>query len=118
MAQNDMEVIMYKILSYLYECMKAGKRPRPEDFCYDCGMFRISEMYWNQIMAELIEQGFIRGFVQFTSKDGITVQTTAEAGITYKGREFLRDNSTMQKVRQLLGNAFSITLNGIISAMV
>ena len=27
MAQNDMEVIMYKILRYLYECMKTGKRP-------------------------------------------------------------------------------------------
>ncbi len=25
MAQNDMEVIMYKILKYLYECMKTGK---------------------------------------------------------------------------------------------
>lgn len=24
MAQNDMEIIVYKILSYLYECMKAA----------------------------------------------------------------------------------------------
>lgn len=27
MAQNDMEVIMYEILKYLYECMKTGKIP-------------------------------------------------------------------------------------------
>jgi hypothetical protein len=25
MAQNNMEVIIYKILRYLYECMKTGK---------------------------------------------------------------------------------------------
>ena len=27
MAQNDMEVIMYKILRYLYECMKQDIAP-------------------------------------------------------------------------------------------
>ena len=27
MAKNDMEVIAYKILSYLYECMKSGATP-------------------------------------------------------------------------------------------
>ena len=31
MAYNDMEVIAYKILSYLYECMKYGVTPRPKD---------------------------------------------------------------------------------------
>lgn len=117
MAQNDMEVIMYKILSYLYECMKAGKRPRLEDFCCNCNMFCVPKGYWNQIMAELIEHGFIHGFIKFTSKDGITVQMTAEAGITYKGREFLRDNSGMQKARQLLGAAFPVVLDGIITAL-
>jgi len=36
MAQNDMEIIVYKILSYLYECMKAGKHPRLEDMGSTC----------------------------------------------------------------------------------
>ena len=53
MAQNDMEVIMYKILSYLYECMKAGKRPRMEDMCCSCQMFQIPLSYWGTIMEEL-----------------------------------------------------------------
>lgn len=70
MAQNDMEVIMYKILCYLYECMKAGKRSSMEDFCYNCSMFCIPQGYWDQIMKELIEQGFIRGFMAFAAKDG------------------------------------------------
>ena len=31
MAKNDMKVIMYKILRYLYECMKTGKTPSLAD---------------------------------------------------------------------------------------
>ena len=31
MAQNDMEVIMYKILRYLYECMKTFTRGGKQD---------------------------------------------------------------------------------------
>ena len=40
MAQNAMEVIMYKILKYLYECMKADVPPRMEDINCTCQMFR------------------------------------------------------------------------------
>ena len=32
MAKDDMEVIMYKILKYLYECMKKDISPQLEDF--------------------------------------------------------------------------------------
>ena len=28
MASNDMQVLMYKILKYLYECMKLGKEAK------------------------------------------------------------------------------------------
>ena len=35
MASNDMQVLMYKILKYLYECMKLGKEARLEDFSYN-----------------------------------------------------------------------------------
>lgn len=31
MANDDINVVIYKILRYLYECKKAGKRPRQED---------------------------------------------------------------------------------------
>ena len=62
MAQNDMEIIVYKILSYLYECMKSGKHPRMEDMGCVCQMFRIPQEYWNQVMEELIDCGYVKGF--------------------------------------------------------
>lgn len=44
-AKNDMEVIMYKILRYLYECMKAGKTPDLANIMWNCKMFDIPKAY-------------------------------------------------------------------------
>ena len=52
MAKNDYFVIVYKILSYLYECMKAGKEPAQEDIACDSQLFHISQRYWNHIKME------------------------------------------------------------------
>ena len=52
MAKNDYFVFVYKILSYLYECMKAGKEPAQEDIACDSQLFHISQRYWNHIKME------------------------------------------------------------------
>ena len=117
MSYDDIEVVMYKILKYLYECMKAGKRPRSEDMCYDCQMFTINEKYWYQIMNELIDNGYIRGFIKIITKDGDIIQMMDNAGITLKGRDYLRDNSAMKAAKDVVGKAFEIVLDGIIKAL-
>lgn len=53
MAKNDMEVIMYKILRYLYECMKTGKTPDLADIMWNCKMFDIPKAYWLSICADI-----------------------------------------------------------------
>ncbi len=118
MAQNDMEVIMYKILSYMYECMKAGKRPRMEDICHSCQMFQIPRPYWEQIMCELISRGLIRGFLVKRTKDIMLIQMMDNPGITFEGRQFLVENSGMKRAADFLGNAFSVLLDGIIAAII
>ena len=35
MAQDDMFVVMYKILAYLYSCMKSGEEPRMSMLAHD-----------------------------------------------------------------------------------
>lgn len=49
MAKNDMEVIMYKILRYLYECMKLGVEPELEQFAWNSKLFDIPQSYWCKI---------------------------------------------------------------------
>lgn len=115
MAKDDMEIIIYKILCYLYECMKAGVRPRAEDMGWDCQMFTIPQPYWDRIMKELIANGFVDGFTRTVTKSGVHMQMNEDAGITFKGREFLRENSGMKAAKSYLGKAFVILLEGITS---
>lgn len=112
MAQNDMEVIMYKILSYMYECMKAGARPRMEDICYTCQMFQIPKPYWEQIMKELITRGLLSGFLMRQTKDGLIICMADNPAITYEGRQFLVENSGMKRAASFLGNAFGYIKGG------
>lgn len=53
MAKNDMEVIMYKILRYLYECIKTGKPPELTDIMWNCKMFDIPKAYRLAICADI-----------------------------------------------------------------
>ncbi|MDD3747730.1 MAG: YjcQ family protein [Anaerostipes sp.] len=117
MAKNDMEVIMYKILRYMYECMKVGKRLELLDMCYKCKMFEIPELYWNQIILELIEAGYVRGFLKGDTKDGLTITMLDSAAITLEGVRFLEENSRMVKSRQFLGKGFEVALDTILKAL-
>lgn len=88
MAKDDMRVIMYKI---------------PEE-------------YWKQIIAELSEAGYVKGFIYTMTKDGLAVTMTDSASITLAGVELLEENGSMAKVRQFLGSAFEIVLETILKA--
>ena len=61
MASDDMHVVMYKILKYLYECLKKGVEPNMEMF--DADALGVNERYWTVIMQELMERGYVAGFV-------------------------------------------------------
>lgn len=118
MAIDDMRVIMYKILRYLYDCNKNGRTPRFEDMCHHCKLFRVQHDYWAQIVMELMDLGYIKGFSRIATKDGINIQMQDGARISLAGVEYLEENSTMQKVKDFLGEAFEILLSSVISALV
>ena len=118
MTYNDMEVIMYKILKYLYECMKAGVRPREEDFCAGSKLIGdIPGSYWDQVMLDLQENRLVQGVMKRMTKDGILVSVSDSISITFQGRMFLKDNSGMRDARDFLGRAFEVVLESIIRAI-
>jgi hypothetical protein len=41
MAHDDMGVVMYKLLAYVYDCMKKGKRPSLDTMAHSGGMLEI-----------------------------------------------------------------------------
>lgn len=119
MAKDDYMVIVYKILSYLYECLKAGKSPDPADYCWNCDMFQIPQAYWESIMEELINNGYIKGaaVIRPIVRSGPAIKTGAQIAITLASADYLENNSTMSKARAFLGSSFQSVLSGIVGAL-
>lgn len=118
MAKDDIEVIMYKILEYLYTCMKFDREPDISEYGWSSKLMDISKGYWCRIIEILATEGFIIGFSIKHTKSGILIQEDPPIGITLRGRDYLRDNSTMQKVREMCGKAIEVVLSGIVGTVV
>lgn len=114
MAKDDMEVIMYKILRYLYECMKRDVEPDLQNYGWHSKLFDIPQQYWCKVIRTLTDKKLVRGFSVLTSKDGVQIQTEPPIEITYEGVGFLKENSGMQKAKEACGETFEVLLSAII----
>ena len=103
MAKDDYFVLAFRLLSYLYACLKEGKRPDMEYLSYDTRHFPIGEEYWNYLLVNLHKESFITG-VSIVSSLGQVEQAkiTRHLQITPKGIEYLAENSMMQKAKAAL----------------
>lgn len=104
MARDDMHVIMYTILKYLYECLKAGTDPDPLKFSAEA--LCINERYWTAIVADLANRGYIRGVMVVHKPSGDVVQVV-NPSVTIEGVEFMMENSMMQKALDFVKEAKS-----------
>ncbi len=116
MAQNDMEVLIYKILRYLYECLKTGHQADLADVSPNCKLFQIPCEYWFVIMKEIHDGGYVDGLIIVDTKTFHEVkQIDGKLRITEKGREYLCENSVMKKVAEALkGTSFFSLLGSIV----
>lgn len=117
MAKNDMEVIQYKILAYLYESLKAGHATALEEVAWKCKLFDITREYWLVIMKTLIDAGYVSGLKYVEAKDMESVLEVGKFTITGEGRKYIIENSTMQKAKDMLGETFKIVLGGLIGML-
>ncbi|MGI6040975.1 MAG: YjcQ family protein [Candidatus Alectryocaccobium sp.] len=95
MAKDDMHVIIYKLLSYLYECMKKGSAVDVE--LLNNKMFLEVEIpfsYWYKILLELKRLEYIRGISLSNGK----IVTMNKIEITFKGVEYLSSDDFIRKV--------------------
>lgn len=101
MAKDDYFVITYKILSYLYACMKAGETPDLSYLHYDTEDFPVCRAYWNDIFSNLIEEGYIRGVAAASVLGHTTssIKLTEKLKITPAGIAYIQENSTMQRAK-------------------
>lgn len=99
MAQNDMYVVMYKILCYLYDCMKRDIAPDVEEFSHVA--LGIPELYWQDVIHELFRKHYISG-VMLTRKGNGFVVNFNRPRVTMDGVAFMQENTMMAKARDFL----------------
>lgn len=102
MAQDDMYVIAYKILAYIYDCMKRGARPADSMLAHDGDMFRIEYSYWATIIKELVDKGYLNGVLVSKMSDGTLIVQFDDPKVTMEGVDFLKENSRMKKALAFL----------------
>lgn len=103
MAKNDFYIIAFVILCHLYDCLKEGKKADIEHI--DHVYMNIRKSYWDFILNELYENGYIDGVIQYSHKTGKGILLTDDLRITMKGIEYLNSNQLIQKAKEFFVKA-------------
>ena len=98
MSQDDYFVIVYKLLKYLYDCLKRGIRPSSEILNAD--FFGIGADYWEYIIRNLYQDGYVEG-VTIARLCGNPNYPCMQPhfNITPKGIQYIQENSIFEKIR-------------------
>lgn len=103
MAKDDYFSLVYKLLSYLYACLKINRKPNWATIAPNTKDFPIGEEYFAYILSHLLADGYIEGITE-VRKIGSPVQFKETKGIsiTPKGIQYPDENSMMKKAAQLV----------------
>ncbi len=113
MPRDDYFELTYRLLKYLYDCLKAEVRPDWDKMSPHTKAFPIGEEYFAYLIEHLLEDGFIEGLNKVSAigaKRVTFAETRGGIRITPKGIEYLQENGTMKKIANMLGAAGEIAL--------
>ena len=115
MAKDDYFVLVYKLLRYLYRCLKENIPASWEVIAPNTKDFPIGQEYFAYSLSHLLADGYLEGIAE-VKKIGSPLQFKETSGlaITPKGIAYLEENSTMKRVGEFLGPAGEIA-NAVIS---
>ena len=110
MAKDDYDVIVYRVLIYLYACKK--RRIIFEEVTFNEAVRKNVEndLYFYDVLNMMQEEGLIRGlaFAKAWGGDKILLSPISDAEITVTGIHYLQDNDTMKRVGNMLREAVDI----------
>lgn len=109
MSRDDFEVIIFKVLTYLYSCLKAGTSANVDKAREVAGC---NDAYWRAVVEDMLADGLIA----VTALDGWHGKAYLEMRITSKGASYLKENSRMGAVRRFLGRAFDAVIDAAVAA--
>lgn len=108
MARDDYFLMVYRILSYLYRCIRNGKQPDEEYLRPQAKDFPIEYGYWSYIWENMVKDGLVEN-VSIVPVDGAEplVRLQSNTRITPNGIEYLQENSIMKKTAKFIGNVIT-----------
>lgn len=110
MAKDDYQVIVFRILKYLYQQLKKGLPVEAEMLGPESKTCKINEPYWRYIITSMQEEGLIRGLKMGEDPaEGVPLEEhLGNLQITPKGIELLSDSGMAEKVDNLLKGILNI----------
>lgn len=109
MASDDFDVIQFKVLTYLYQCIKDGVNPSPERAQ---AFAKVNPVYWSAVLGDLRDHGYVKA----DSLAFVDGERYSNIRITSEGVEFLRESPKMRRVKEFLDSAFDAVLHVAIEA--
>lgn len=112
MAKDDYHIIVYQILSYLYNCLKKGLKVNEKNLEWNNSKyFDIPHEYWCYIITNMYNEELITG-ITLTKAWGQQyplISDLQNCQITPRGIEYLTDNSFMMKAKNFFKDVKEIT---------
>ncbi len=110
MASNDYHVIVYKLLTYLYECLKRDLDPDRAHIQEILDISGAKSEYADYIIGHMYSDGLIQGvdLVPIQRKKYPGIKYLQDFAITPLGIEYLQSNSMMARAMAFLKDAKDI----------
>ena len=104
MAQDDYDVVVFKILTYLYACLKRKTLFDKEVFRQILNKQKISDEYLTDILRMMTDDSLITGLTFTRAWAGTYILTSeySDMKITSAGIRYLNGNNGMTKVKEVL----------------
>lgn len=102
MAKDDYNVLVFRILTYFYGCLKRATLFDEDIFKKVIGADTIPEGYIVDVLRMMENDGLITGltFIKAWGNEYILISDLKDIYITSKGIEYIQDNKTMKKIKE------------------
>lgn len=112
----DLHTVIYKVLKYADECLKAGVEPSIDEARKLAG---VGNVFFTQVMAESDRKQLLTGLYFPDNIDNREPRVFANhMTITLDGEEYLKENSSMKKVASMMGSAVKTAIDSAVTATV
>lgn len=96
LAKNDYFVVMYRLMMYLYNCLKNNQQVDPSKITPK--YLGINDRYFQYILINLVNDGYLMPDSTYEDMNGLHVMESIM--ISPKGIAYLHENSTIAKVKR------------------